>query len=79
MSKGTVAVSGITGFVGAQIVADLLAAGYAVHGAARNPSADRLAHLTSLPNSAAFTPFAAGAWSPAHPAPDSTPTLCPLV
>lgn len=72
MSKGTVAVSGVTGYIGAEIVSDLLDAGYAVHGTARNPSAERLAHLTSLPNAAAFTPFAAGTFVPA-------PSLAPLV
>ncbi|PXF42666.1 Tetraketide alpha-pyrone reductase 1 [Gracilariopsis chorda] len=47
-SQVRVAVSGITGFVGAQIAADLLARGYIVHGTLRSNTPNRIAHLTSL-------------------------------
>jgi dihydroflavonol-4-reductase len=46
-------VSGVTGFVAAQLVKDLLERGYIVHGTARGLSDPaRLAHVTSLPNAA---------------------------
>lgn len=51
MSSSTkVAVSGITGFVGAQVAADLLVRGYVVHGTVRRNTPEKIAHLTSLPD-----------------------------
>eukprot|EP00737_Agarophyton_chilense_P001657 gb/GEZJ01001858.1/.p1 GENE.gb/GEZJ01001858.1/~~gb/GEZJ01001858.1/.p1 ORF type:complete len:343 (-),score=34.96 gb/GEZJ01001858.1/:1801-2829(-) len=47
-SQIRVAVSGITGFLGAQIAADLLARGYIVHGTVRSSTRSNVAHLTSL-------------------------------
>lgn len=44
-----VAVSGISGFIGAQVAADLLSRGYAVHGTVRSNVPEKVAHLTSLP------------------------------
>jgi dihydroflavonol-4-reductase len=53
MSRGRVCVSGVTGFVAAQLVKDLLARGYTVHGTARGLSdPSRVAHVTSLPGAA---------------------------
>lgn len=40
--------SGITGLIGAQVAADLLARGYQVHGTARRNKPEKIAHLTSL-------------------------------
>lgn len=42
--------SGITGFVGGQVAADLLARGYVVHGTVRRNTPEKIAHLTSLPD-----------------------------
>lgn len=66
MSLGPVCVSGITGFIGAQIVKDLLQKGYAVHGTARSISnPDRLSHITSLPEASDhFKPFSADLLTP---------------
>ncbi|KAI0566992.1 NAD-dependent epimerase/dehydratase [Gracilaria domingensis] len=47
-SQIRVAVSGISGFIGAQIAADLLARGYIVHGTVRSNTPNQVAHLTSL-------------------------------
>lgn len=47
-----VAVSGITGFIGAHIASDLLSKGYIVHGTVRRNTPERLAHITSHPNAA---------------------------
>lgn len=49
MQFKTVAVTGATGFVGSHIAVGLLDRGYIVHATARNPSPDRVAHLTSHP------------------------------
>lgn len=46
-----VAVSGITGFIGAQVAADLLKRGYTVHGTVRKNTPERVAHLTNLDGS----------------------------
>lgn len=66
MARGPVAVSGITGFVGAQVVKDLLGEGYTVHGTARNISnPERLAHITGLPGAAErFRAFSADLLTP---------------
>lgn len=45
----TVAVSGVSGYIGAQVAADLLKRGYTVHGTVRNNVPEKVAHLTSLP------------------------------
>lgn len=47
MSQTSVAVSGVTGFIGAQIALDLLKRGYTVHGTVRKNTPERLAHLTT--------------------------------
>lgn len=45
MSDIHVAVSGITGFIGAQITTDLLRKGYSVHGTLRKNKPEKIAHL----------------------------------
>lgn len=64
--KGSVVcVSGITGFIGSQIVKDLLVHGYRVHGTARNISEARLQHISSLPGAEElFQPFEADLLKP---------------
>eukprot|EP00178_Gracilaria_changii_P000216 TRINITY_DN1021_c0_g1_i7.p1 TRINITY_DN1021_c0_g1~~TRINITY_DN1021_c0_g1_i7.p1 ORF type:complete len:343 (-),score=37.83 TRINITY_DN1021_c0_g1_i7:2557-3585(-) len=47
-SQIRVAVSGISGFIGAQIAADLLSRKYIVHGTVRSNTPNQVAHLTSL-------------------------------
>lgn len=67
MAGARVCVSGVTGFLGAQIVKDLMAKGYGVNGCARRCIADpsRVAHLTSLPSaSTAFKAFEADLTTP---------------
>ena len=46
MSNICVAVSGVTGYIGAQIALDLLKKGYIVHGTVRRNTPERVAHLT---------------------------------
>lgn len=48
ISETAVAVSGVTGFIGAEVAATLLQRGYTVHGTVRHDSTANLAHLTSL-------------------------------
>lgn len=49
MSTATkVAVSGVSGFIGAQVAADLLKRGCTVHGTVRKNVPEKLSHLTSL-------------------------------
>lgn len=48
MSDVSVAVSGITGFIGSRVAADLLQRGYTVHGTLRRNTPQNLAPLTSL-------------------------------
>lgn len=66
MSKGTVCVSGVTGFIGSRIVQDLLEKGYKVHATARSISdPTRLAHITSLPRAeSSFVAFEADLTTP---------------
>lgn len=45
----TIAVTGATGFVGSHVAVGLLDRGYIVHATARNPSPERVTHLTSHP------------------------------
>lgn len=58
-AKGPVAVSGVTGFIGAQVAKELLERGYVVHGTARTNNPQRLTHLTSLPQAANLRIFEA--------------------
>ncbi len=52
-TSDTVCVTGASGFVGSQIVADLLAQGYTVRGTVRDPSkAEKYSFLTELPGAA---------------------------
>lgn len=46
--KTSVAVSGVTGFIGAEVAAALLFRGYTVHGTVRGNTNERVGHLTSL-------------------------------
>lgn len=47
-NKAAVAVSGITGYIGAEVAAALLKRGYTVHGTVRHNTPEKTAHLTSL-------------------------------
>jgi dihydroflavonol-4-reductase len=53
MSRGPVCASGVTGYIAAQLVKDLLSRGYIVHGTAHGLSdLARVAHITGLPGAA---------------------------
>lgn len=47
-NRAAVAVSGITGYIGAEVAAALLKRGYTVHGTVRHNTPEKTAHLTSL-------------------------------
>lgn len=55
MPLGTIAVSGVTGFIGAQVALHLLEAGYTVHGTVRRNVPERLRHLTGHHNASEET------------------------
>lgn len=46
--KGPVAVSGVSGYIGAQVAKHLLEGGYKVHGTVRQNTPEKLSHLTDL-------------------------------
>lgn len=47
--KGPVAVSGVSGYIGAQVAKHLLERGYTVHGTVRRNTPEKVRHLTDLP------------------------------
>ncbi len=58
-SKYTFCVTGAAGYIAAQVVQRLLAAGHIVHGTVRNPDDSKVTFLKSLPNSENLKLFAA--------------------
>lgn len=59
ITQAPVLVTGATGFVGSDLTAQLLAAGYTVHGTTRNPDGPLAETLRSLPGSERLTLFRA--------------------
>lgn len=59
-----VAVSGVTGFVGAQVALDLLRRGYTVHGTLRRNTPERIAHLTTPSTTGTLRAFEADLTEP---------------
>lgn len=57
--KTAVAVSGVTGFIGAEVAATLLYRGYIVHGTVRDRTRERVGHLTALNTSGQLKVFEA--------------------
>lgn len=57
--KGPVAVSGVSGYIGAELTKQLLELGYNVHGTVRKNTPEKLQHLTSLPEAAQLKVFEA--------------------